>query len=317
MRKFLFNILIYSLPVALLLFLSDSIVETGLRKTKLNYYKEWNMIYNGNISADFIILGSSRAWKHVSPRVLDSIIGSNSFNLGLDDYDFILQYNRFRIFCNNNELPKTVILCLDLNSLSKRSYLYDYKQYLPYMATDSILKNTLELYDYFSIFDFYLPFYRYFGHKDLIKVGFLEYFNIKHFENQKYKGYSGLDLSWDGKFEEFVRHNPKGRKVSIDELSENLFDDFLSQCKAKKINVILVYTPEFEEAQKYTLNRAEIFCKYQEYAEQYHINFLNYSTSSICFKQDYFYNSQHLNKIGSQLFTDTLANDILNLIRTE
>jgi hypothetical protein len=116
-----------------------------------------------------------------------------------------MQYTRFTIYLNNNSKPKTVIQTLDLNTLSKRPYLYDYQQYLPYLNSDIVLKKSLDYYNFFTYFDYNLPFVKYFSQQKIIKIGLSEFFNITHYTNKKQKGYQGLDFKWDGKFDEFSR----------------------------------------------------------------------------------------------------------------
>lgn len=92
-----------------------------------------------------------------------------------------------------------------------------------------------------------------------------------------------------------------------------MFDDYLAKTKAEGIKVIFVYTPLYIGATRKIENLKEMYDKYQEYANKYDIPILDYTYMDICYDTTYFYNAMHLNKIGAEIFSDTLANDIKRL----
>ena len=52
-------------------------VDAGLRKSRNAYFANWNDLYNSKINADLLIMGSSRAEFHISPKILDSLLTLN------------------------------------------------------------------------------------------------------------------------------------------------------------------------------------------------------------------------------------------------
>ena len=309
MKKFLIQLGIFFIPFIFILTISDYIVTKGLQKTKSGDYKEWNEIYSGNINADIIINGSSRAWVHVSPKILDSILYVNSYNLGIDGHNFYMQYCKFCEYLQYNNKPKIIIQTLDIFTLAKRNDLYNYQQFFPYIYKSRIRKVT-KTYKGFTNMDYNLPFYRYHNSSEIIKIGFDEFFTTTNLDNGKYKGYLGIVKDWDNTFDEYKKANPKGVITDLDKESIELMDTFLNNCKNDNINVILVYSPEYIENQYLTNNRDEIFKIYNDFAIKYDIDFFDYSKDTISYQKKYFYNSQHLNKEGAELFTEKLANDI-------
>ena len=57
----------------------------------------------------------------------------------------------------------------------------------------------------------------------------------------------------------------------------------------------------------------EVHTFYNNIAKAFDIPVLDYSNMEICSDSTYFYNAMHLNKKGSKLFSDSLANDIRRL----
>jgi hypothetical protein len=59
--------------------------------------------------------------------------------------------------------------------------------------------------------------------------------------------------------------------------------------------------------QQLTTNRAELFGKFREISERSEVPFWDYSDSELSRNRDFFYNSQHLNRVGSALFSEEIA----------
>lgn len=84
MTKFLKNSIIFFVVLVSMTYIADTLITTGLKKSKSYYFVDWNRIYGGKIDADIIINGNSKAYHHISPKIIDSVTRLNSYNLGLD-----------------------------------------------------------------------------------------------------------------------------------------------------------------------------------------------------------------------------------------
>jgi len=62
--------------------------------------------------------------------------------------------------------------------------------------------------------------------------------------------------------------------------------------------------------QRLTLNREEVMDVYRSIAAESGIPFWDFSTATFCEDRNYFYNSQHLNARGVDLFTPMIADSI-------
>lgn len=131
MNKFLKKCLIFVLLILSTLIILDIAVSKGLRKSEDMMLAEWNDIVSGNINADIIINGSSRAWVDVSPQILENRLNLAVYNIGLDGYPFYMEDMRYELFLKYNNKPKYLIQTLDVFSLSKRIGLYEVTQFFP------------------------------------------------------------------------------------------------------------------------------------------------------------------------------------------
>ena len=302
--------------LSLSLFLLALMVDKGLQKSRNAYFASWNDLYSSKINADLLVMGSSRAEFHISPKILDSTLSLNSYNLGLSAWHFDMQYARFRIYLQHNCKPKYIIQNVDIYGFSKRLDVVDSPQFLPYIQ-DTILQKTIL--GHKGEFDFYqrnIPLLKYKSQQGIALEGFFNFIGFANFYDttSKYKGYKANNYTWNNDFETFKKRFPNGAKYKFDKEVKRQFNEFLAFCKRENIKVFLVYAPEYYEVQPYYKNKNELINLCNESVKKYGCHFLDYSKNRLCYDRNYFYNSQHLNKRGAELFSLDLGNKIKMLL---
>lgn len=316
MKKFIINILLFSIAIFSIFSLLSFLVDRGLRKSEYGNLKEWNEIFDKKISSDILVQGSSRAWVQFNTFILDSILNGNSYNMGMDGSPFDVQYLRYKACVNNNIQPKLILQNVDWDTMSKNATVYQKYQFLPYINDpdfeEQVLKEGL-----LSKSDIYIPFLKYSGQTKAIQIGLSEFFGVKHFVSAKHKGYAGADVSWDGS--NFEKRKKQGKiRWSINPQVEQLFKEFLSDCKKRNIKVVLVFSPAYHELSEMIVGRTDLLSYYEAMARDYNAGFVDFSTDSLSLDKNNFYNATHLNKRGSELFTLKLTNQLktMNLLTT-
>lgn len=315
MKKIILKALLFFAILFAVLKSLDVFISTGLKKSQSFFFVDWNSIYSGKINADIIVNGNSKAWHHVSPKILDSICNMSSYNLGIDGYDFIMQKAKYDVYLNHNTSPKVVIHIIGINTLVMRDDLFQKEQFAPYL-TDTIIKNATSKYKGYSFFDYHVPLLRYAGQYKLIPnsvISLLGFSDTQKYKN-KYKGYEAYNKSWDGTFDTFIAANPNGKSFDINSNSLKLFKNYLETEKQNNTKIFLVYSPTYFESHSYVLNRNEIIKTFQDIAYNTNISFLDYSNLELTKDKSYFYNSQHLNKKGAELFSKILATDLVEVL---
>ena len=312
MRKFSIHFFIFCSPLFIGFLFLDGYISTILKQSNsfaVKEYPTWNSIYSGKIDSDVLIYGNSRAWQHISPKILGNKISLKFYNLGIDGSNFGLQLLRHNELLKYNKKPKVIIQTIDVFTFEKHTNLYNSDQFLPYMLWNTGLEKKILDYKGFHFLDFKIPMLRFYGNTSAINTVY-DLFDGKE-ENpiQRIRGYQGLTYptNIDLKQLEKIRYS-----VNLDTSLVELFNQFLKKCKNDTINVILVYTPEFIEGQKCIQNRGEIINLYSKICKKHNIPFYDYSNDSISHNPKLFYNSMHLNKKGAEIFSNKLAIKIKN-----
>lgn len=309
MKKFLFRLVLFLAPVIIFAGLADWYLSKTLRKSNsytVGEYSTWNSILDGKVNSDIVIYGSSRAWVHINPAILEDSLKTSVYNLGIDGHNFWLQYLRHTLLLQHNTTPKLIIQTLDLQTLMKQETLYNPDQFLPYMLWNKEMREATLSYEGYKFFDYEIPLLRYYGKLDALKEvkRLVQNPNLNPLE--RIRGYKGIDRKWNNDLKE-AQLKYKGITIKTDPQSVVLFEKYIQECQSKKIKMVFVYTPEYIKGMDLILNKKDIIALYTKLSIKYKIPFYDYSNDALSMNQRNFYNSLHLNKSGSEQFTQKLA----------
>lgn len=295
-------VLLYGLNLGI-----DNAISYKLQHSADRRYIGWNKIINEQLDADLVVMGSSRAWVQYSPTILDSILQINTFNMGIDGSGLNRQVIRYEVFDHYQaKKPKYIVLNVDYFSANEWSYGYEREQFFPYMW-DPYMRKEINKVEPMSWGERYIPVYRYVMYKGLYNVA-----HEKPWDAKTYKGYMGHDRTWNAAaYEELTTFH-----FNADERVMTMFEQFLEERMKEGIKVIFCYAPIYIGFTNKVENLEEFFACYKGYAEKYDIPILDYTYHELSMDTAYFYNASHLNRMGAELFSTQLAQDLdsLNLI---
>lgn len=311
MKSFIYSFSIFSIPIIVALFALDLFLSGNLKKSNtfvLGEYQVWNDIYSGSIGDDIVIYGASRAL-YINPEIMEDSLNRSCYNLGINGLSFWHVYLRHSELIKYNKAPKFVILSIDDFGLVKNVNLFQKDQFLPYMLGNENIRKCLRDVNDFSFFDFYIPLVRYYGRRNAIQEAVKCFCTKDKPLPLRTKGFMTWDIEWNDDFEK-AQTNLGQIVIKNDSTSIVLFDRFLYECRVNNIVVIFVNSPEYIEGQLFIKNRDEVIKLYQEFSNKYNIVFLDYSNDEMCYQREYFFNAQHLNKTGAELFNGKLVRDL-------
>ncbi len=125
-------------------------------------------------------------------------------------------------------------------------------------------------------------------------------------------GFQPRYSAWTEDFERLKAINPDGVRFEIEADGVKEMEELLRLCKEQGIKVLLVYSPEYQEMQTLTTNRAQVFAHFDALRDQFGVPVWDYSNSPISARKQNFYNSQHLNADGAAMFSQEVGARIVS-----
>ena len=311
MRNFLLKIGLFSALLIVLGIIFGLLADHGLRSLRKGEFGEWNRYRTDSIHSNWIILGNSRAYRHFSTQIIDSILRVDSYNLGATNATFPFQRLRYNYYRRFADKPSVVILSVDAGTtLHTEDGIPDRQQFIPILNEPEIQKGLKGYKNGFQWFDYYNPVTKYNRCFEAMKQGLFSFIGIPESGVERYKGFINEYYKWDGTFEQFKAQYPMGKKMPVD---KNVIEDltsFLRQTAGEGIRVVMVYSPEYIEGQQLILNRDSIVKIYRDISNKMSVPFLDYSSHPICYDKSCFYNSTHLTLDGAEQFSKIVCSDL-------
>lgn len=312
MRKFIIKSLGFGLLVLSFAITLDYMISMGLRRTDCYKYQIFNDIFKGNLDYDMLIMGNSRGFSHFNPKIIDSICGVNSYNLGLGGYPFNAQIAAYHCYKAHNRTPKVIVQQVDFVTLSMMHdirHQHDSERFFP-TVYDPTMRKELKRLGY-GFMELYCPTYRYFGYQKVIKDGLLEFLKVKHHvERPAYKGFNPERGKWDGT-------NVAAMDSIMGTLNSEaiaIFENYLAECKKDGVYVLLVNSPVYAPTTKKVKNMDEVNKYFENIAQSFGYKYLNYTENyDLCNDTLNFCVSVHMNPEATNRFSTDFANDVLSL----
>ncbi len=256
-----------------------------------------------------LIVGSSRAETHYNCKIIDSVLQTNSYNIGIQGASLPFSFEIFKAYLENSTFPKNVIFNIDYHA-KRCDYdtVFMFPRYFPYLKNKKLyhsLRKKDERFFYFR----YLPFYSLTYMGDKYVSGALRGFigRSGKYDEQYFKGYTPiLDLNFVPPFQwKYVEYNSCDGDVIY-----NTIDSIADLCHTNHAKLYLVISPVYSKFSDVILNKNNMIEKLHSKADAIQIPIFDYSNDSISTEASLFADPIHLKEKGAELFTIELTNDL-------
>lgn len=292
----------------------NGLITFGLRHVKTGQYGVSNRLMRGEINAQIVINGSSRALSGFDPRIIQAATGLSAYNIGRNGSQTDMQLAVLKAYLEHNRKPEIVIQTLDSFSFVATHEVYNPAQYVPYI-NDAPLYQQLRQINPGIWKSRYVPLYGYvvddMGMSWVLGLGQL----VGWTEREDYfLGFNPRPLKWTDEFNSFRAANPDGVNWPIESEGSQSVEELIRVCQTNGVKLIFVYAPEYSEMQRLTKNRNEVFSDFRNLSRKYGVAFWDYSDWRFAADTQYFQNSQHLNQDGARVFSSDLGNRLQGFI---
>lgn len=302
MKSFIKNIFLFFFVWIIISSVIDYFYTKKLKNSNIREIVIWNDIFKSQINSDIVFIGSSRTADHYQPEIIDSILGTRSYNLGQYGQTIesdIIRYNLLHKY--EEKIPTLYVWDVYFASFYSSSKYQD-EQYTPFLFNKDIWNAVNRKSKHFSFFDKYIPLLRYW------RKGI-----IPHYEalRNPHKGFVYNIDEWNP--DEIAKLQSNSLTYSVE---EELFNEFCSTIDTMKkggSNVIIVFSPLHIKGQKAMKNLNQLIYKLDSVSAAKQCVFANYLSDPICYDSSFFKNAMHLNKEGTDFFSAKFANLIDSL----
>lgn len=296
----------------ILIFVLDQLIKLSVKQINVGEFGILNKINDGEINADILISGSSRALKAINPEIISKETKLSCYNIASDGSDLGIQLPKFKWYLNNNKNPQILIQDISQFGGSISSTIYEPFKYLSYLSDDS-------LYDGLKRINTDLWLHKYFAPANLIyynfdfysKIGLDILQTIKG--NDKYlNGFLPDKSKWKSDFDLYKNNNSDGIKCSVSDKFFKYLKKLKEFCKEEEIKLILVVLPNYYRLKEISINLSDVTKIYTSLSEEPEVYLFDFSDNEISRNENYLYNFTHLNITGANLLSEKLALNILN-----
>ncbi len=276
----------------------------------LNYY------LGHEVPSDLLILGSSRAHRHVIP---DSF-NCKGFNLSHHGFRIPFTAGILDILQQEQKIPKIVLVHLELNSfcyhieddlkdseLRNLNFFYGKNDFI----TDQINKLS-----YGEKFKYFLSSYKYNGKVPSLISNFIETQNFKD-----HNGFKGLEMNPEDSsriqkqidIRKSLKFNPEVSEFKISDTGKKYLNHVAEMFQNSDSNLIFFSSPRYlENTTGEELSRNFL----KQFLEEQNIPYLDYTNYKIpeLKRKKYWRDVEHMNIDGAKVFTPILRNDLQLLL---
>jgi hypothetical protein len=259
----------------------------------------------GQINAQILVVGNSRAENGFDPRIIQDITGKKTFNLAWPGSGLPLQLAFLKTYLRHNQKPKYLIQEVNVRSLQNGSnQLYETASLL-LLVHEPDLFGALAAIDPAFVRHRYVPLSGVNATKgvDVAVRGLLG----RERREELFEGFMPIDQEWSKELGIFKREHPYGIEYGTDGPGRGALKQTLDLCRQLHIGVVLVCTPEYCERQALVRNRALVFDIIKRTASDFGIQFWDYSADPLCRSTNWFWNSIHLNHRGATEFSKRIG----------
>jgi len=320
MRRF-FNKLALFLAISFLLSILIQLALFGaIRKISVGDFGVLNAISRGDVNAEMLICGSSRAYVQYDPEILEGISGLSCYNIGINGSGMEVQLAVLKWYLDKNTAPRVLLQNIDVFGGEKSSSIYQPYRYLPYLGNRELYRGLSRIDKKLWIHRF-LPISNLAYFNEDFQKGFMKdvFADIANKPDYLYKGYSSRPRSGIDRINEemVLKDHAAGFHYRISPEIQACLADFVSLCREHEIRPVFVIAPEYIGFMNMQNNRSDMVSFYRTFSEANGIDLIDYSESEICLSRDYFYNFTHLNAEGSRVFSKDLADKLVRKIECE
>jgi hypothetical protein len=293
------------LVLLLILFILDFSIGHILRYYfyKQECGRQYRAIYAiDKTKADVLIFGSSTAYHHYVPPVIEKRLNETCYNAGSPGQGILFEYAVLRAVLKRYS-PKLILLDVNLREFKGGKDYYDRLSFLlPFYKDHEEIRPIVDLKSPLEKYKLWSSIYAYNSSFLIIAGGNSEYFKKR---NSDIEGYKPLTRVWDKPMKNWDWYEYKFDTVKI-----NMFKAFVDDCRKAGTRLVIVSSPRYIIFHEREASNAMV----DEIAREKKVDYFDFvNDTSFTNHREYFDDDAHLNYRGAEFFTNVVLNRLDSL----
>lgn len=318
LKIFVLGVILWSIFYALDYLMTKKALEDKCRRSN------WVFSFK-NQHFDFVFAGDSRVYNMIDIPTIHNVTGKKGLNIGYSGTIFEEQLLIIRKFIENgNRIDKLFLQAdiLSFNSARRSRHQFRFYNYVAYLRIDNLVSSVIE--NNVNQFHFacwkYVPYFRFveYNLEYPISILFKDFSSCStEFDSYGTKLFRGVSPKFNRNADEYIQ-TPR-----LDTLDANLFPfdttgmvasktmnhfkQIIRFCKQKQIEVVLYTPPIFSSTSSGIQNRVNYINFINQIAIENNVEYLTFLNDSLCLDKDNFFDSAHMNALGTKKFSNVMS----------
>ena len=302
----------FSLVFILLISLISFVFDFGVSHSKYDQTGKVNLIMNHTIDPEIIVFGSSVGEVGLNSKILSTKTKKRVYNCSIDGTPYIQYKGLINEFNSYSKVNKYVIFMESYFSLQKLQAVSVADRYLAHIQNPNIYSALYYLQPELIWKCRYIPFYKYVAtshiyYKNCL-LGIKDYLQ-KNKSTDSLEGFRPVYREWEIDQDEILK-SMKPFKIKTDPEVVTKYITTINEMKKNNKEIIIVLPPIYFELSQRLTDFSPIRQTLDSISKITGARFIDFSSSDICSQKEYFYNTNHLNFHGAQIFTTRLADSL-------
>ena len=292
------------------------ILDIGVRHSDFEQTGKVNKICSHTIDPDIIIFGSSVSEVGINSSMLSKKTGLAVYNASLNGTRYMQYKGMIEEFNEYSKKNKTVVLVETYFSFEPSNSLAFADRYFSRLYNKFLYNDLYDMQPDLVWKSKYIPFYKYIAlSKDYYKNAAIGLKNIltKKIKQDSLFGFASVDRNWEADADEAIK-NTKFFNILIDSTIEKNYINTIVKLQKNDKKVVIVLTPMYFKILNTKTNFTPLRNELIKIAKITGVTFLDFSNSKISNDKTNYYNTNHLNHKGANIFSSILSDSINSII---
>ncbi len=290
------------------------IINFGVKQCKKDQIGKVNQIMSHQINPQIICFGSSVGEVGFNARIVSEKLKKSVFNCSIDGTSYIQYKGLIEEYANYSSANELFVFMESYFTFQNPKQVSSLERYIAHLDNRSLYLSLANQQPDLLWKCKYVPFYQFIPvthiyYKNFIK-GWISY--VKGItEIDSLMGQTPVNRSWEADQDEFLKSG-KSFTIALNEEVINTYIKDLLILKKQGKKVVIVLPPVFKGLEENKLTDFKpIRSKFKMISAQTGFPFLDFTESEISNSKMYFYNSNHLNSIGADIFSAALSDSLM------